>query len=294
MKSTHNRCALVLLTLTAGLFSAFCLKAETLTYTLSGVTTFNQVVQNSPINTEFPVGTKWEMVVSWDTQEAALYYDVTQAQYGLISCILTFKGVSGDWTTAALDGKASFTLNKLANRHEIQFTSGWGPENHTNGTIGDLQPYSANVSLSDSTLTAINSLTPAPTVLRLSDWANTQTNEFKLYMNNAGNLRIVGRVDSIKLAGETIFKTETYDLGSGWWWNAKIGFLYLGFYPFVWLPATSNWIYVYETPDASDASFYLYDFGGQQLGWTGHAYYPQYYVLDGARAGQWATLAPAQ
>lgn len=294
MQSASNR-SIVALSLLLGLAFTSALKAEVLTYTLSGVTTYNQVSPvGSSVNTEFPVGTPWKLVVSWDTDGNALYSGDTQSQFRLLSCELTFNGVSGDWTTAALEEKAAFGLNIMGSNHEIQFTSGWGPENHTNGTIGDMQPFSANVTLSDTTGTAIQGLTPAPTSLNLSSWGNTQSNQFKLYLNNNGNQVIYGSVLSVKAPGDTILMTETYPLGGGWSWNLQLGYLYTGYYPFVWLHSTENWLYIFEEVNTTDSAFFFYDFGAEQTGWTGYAYYPDYVIIGGERDGQWVSLVPAQ
>lgn len=171
--------------------AATCLPAlaATVTHTFRGVTTSN-VVDPGAVATEFPVGTKWIVTVDWDTAGAPLFTSDTQGQYQLSRFTVTLEGKTGTWTTSSLANKASFTLNKLGS-HEIQFTSGWGPGNHTNQTIEDLAPYSVNVTLKDPTGKVLSGLTPAPTGIDLSKW-NVETSDFKIYLSDNGFMKIQG------------------------------------------------------------------------------------------------------
>jgi hypothetical protein len=189
------------------LLGAAPLPAVIVSYTLSGVTTTNFILAGA-LNTAMPEGSTWTAVVSWDTGASTMSSSGTQAQYRLSSMSFTLQGTGGTWTTGvnASDYAPSFTTNYQNGgaKDEIQFTSGWGPSNHTNATIYDYQPYSINLVLGDPTGTAIPSLTPAPTFLDLANW-NTSTSHsyMKLYLNNDGNRWIMGSIQSISVTGAT-------------------------------------------------------------------------------------------
>ncbi len=106
----------------------------------------------------------------------------------------TLQGKSGSWTTSALPDKASFTLNKSGSNHEIQFTTSWGPANHSNQTIGSLAPFSVNLSLQDPTGTAIGSLSAAPGAINLSKF-DASTSYLKVYLNNDADRYISGSIN---------------------------------------------------------------------------------------------------
>lgn len=173
--------------------------AGTASYTFSGVTTSN-VVDAGAITTEFPVGTKWSAQVEWDTAAAALDVFDNQSTYRLTRFTLSFKGKTGVWTTSSVVDKASFGLNMLA-QDEIQFTSGWGPTQHTNQTIANWQPYSANIVLQDPSGTVIPALTPAPKSIDFSKWDPAKS-YFKIYLNNDGNRYIYGNIQSVSSAND--------------------------------------------------------------------------------------------
>ncbi|MES2476807.1 MAG: choice-of-anchor D domain-containing protein [Verrucomicrobiota bacterium] len=178
------------------------LLAETIGYTLSGVTTAN-VSTGPALPAEFPVGTPFTATVQWESTSAPLFESSTQGQFRLTQFTLTFSGKSGKWTTSALPDKPSFTLNDFGSGNELQFTSGWGPENHSNPTIADLAPYSANLVLLDPTGTAIPSLGSAPSSLNLADW-DLGTSYLKLYLNNAGSAYVSGKF----LSSRSLFAPE--------------------------------------------------------------------------------------
>lgn len=175
--------------------AATCLPAlaATVTHTFTGVTTVNQGISGD-IVTEFPVGTKWIVTVDWDTAGAPLFTSSTQGQFRLSRFTVTLQGKTGNWTTSSLPDKASFTLNKLGS-HEIQFTSGWGPDNHTTTTIENLSPYSINVTLKDPTGTAISSLSSAPAGIDLAKW-DIATSDFKIYLSENGFMKIQGSLQA--------------------------------------------------------------------------------------------------
>lgn len=170
--------------------------AETVGYTISGVTTANQFTSPA-IPAEFPVGTPFTLTLQWESTSAPLFLSSSQGQYRLTEFTVSLAGRSGTWTTSALADKPSFTLNHLGGIHEIQFTSGWGPANHSNPTIEDLAPYSANLTLKDPTGTAIPTLATAPGSLALADWS-ANSYGFKLYLNEAGSASILGEVQAIR------------------------------------------------------------------------------------------------
>jgi hypothetical protein len=185
-------------------FSASQAVAAIVSHTLTGVTTTN-FVEAGDITAEFPVGTRWSAVVEWDTASAPLFLDASQGQYRLTKLTLTLNGTTGNWTTSSVAGKPSFTLNYVSGgaQDEIQFTSGWGPADHTNQTIENWQPYSINLILSDPTGTAIPALSPAPTGINPADWSPLVAKSYlKIYLNNDGNRYITGSIDLGSTSGQ--------------------------------------------------------------------------------------------
>ncbi|MES2660340.1 MAG: choice-of-anchor D domain-containing protein [Verrucomicrobiota bacterium] len=172
--------------------------AKIVGYKFSGVTTTNSV-EAGDLTTEFPVGTKWTATVEWESTSAPLFESDTQGQYRLTNFTLNLTGATGVWTTSSKVDQASFTLNYEfgGTRDLIQFTSGWGPTNHTNPVLEDWAPYSINLVLTDPTGTAIPTLTPAPTSLDLSDFSPLVANtHLKIYLNNDANRLIYGSIQS--------------------------------------------------------------------------------------------------
>lgn len=175
--------------------------AKTISYTLSGVTTLN-MVQAGDFTSEFPVGTKWSAVLEWDNASSALFLSDTQGQYRLTRFKITLQGKSGPWSTSSLPENGAFTLNlpfAPGGKHELQFTSGWGPNVHSNPVIENLQPYSANIILGDPTAKAITSLSPAPSVLKTSDWSLAFADSYlKFYLSESATQVVYGEVRSIQ------------------------------------------------------------------------------------------------
>lgn len=185
-------------------FSASQAVSEIVSHTFTGVTTMN-FVEAGDITAEFPVGTRWTAVVEWDTAAAPLFLSATQGQYRLTKLTLTLNGATGTWTTSAVAGKPSFTQNYVAGgtTDEIQFTSGWGPADHTNPTIENWQPYSINLVLSDPTGTAIPALSPAPAAINPAAWSPLVAKSYlKIYLNNDGNRHITGSIDLDSPSGQ--------------------------------------------------------------------------------------------
>ncbi len=160
--------------------------------TFTGVTTPGLLPPD--LSTEFPTGTRWTMVVEWDTAAEPELFD-TQSKFPATKLTLTLQGKSGEWTTSAKPGKASYTLGTFGGVHSIQFTTAWGPDNVTNPTIGSLAPFSVNLSLEDPTQTAITSMTSAPGAIDLSKWVSDR-NQFKMYLNNDANQVMYGSIDA--------------------------------------------------------------------------------------------------
>ncbi|MDX2110471.1 MAG: BACON domain-containing protein [Verrucomicrobiota bacterium] len=81
----------------------------------------------------------------------------------------------------------------------------------------------------------------------------------------------------------SIFLTagETVDYEGGFVFNFKLGFLYDGYYPFVFVYSSGEWVYVFENGTAGESGWYLYDFTREQFGFTGAAFYPWYFPLKG-------------
>jgi hypothetical protein len=175
----------LLSTITAAACLTVPAMAGTISYTFKGVTTSNDAT--GAITTEFPLGTPWTLQAEWDSTATPLSLDPMQCQYRLTKLTVTLDGVSGKWTTSSLPNKPSMNLGKYpGNVHELQFTSGASAVDHTNQTIANWKPYSANIVLSDPTGTAISSFTPVPTTIDMTDWtANVANTHFKLYVTNA-------------------------------------------------------------------------------------------------------------
>ncbi|RYD22980.1 MAG: choice-of-anchor D domain-containing protein [Verrucomicrobiaceae bacterium] len=182
-------------TILFALAAATCLPtfAATVGHTFTGVTSSN-VVDPGDFTTEFPVGTKWTVLVEWDSAATGEVFSDSQAKYPLTKFTLSLQGKTGTWTTSSLAEKASFSLNKFGS-HEIQFTSGGDPSHHTNQNIEGLQPFSINVTLKDPTGKAIGAFTPAPSGIDLSKW-DIAASEFKMYMSNMGTPVIYGKLQA--------------------------------------------------------------------------------------------------
>lgn len=177
-------CAIALSTLHAS--------AATVGNTFTGVISANSFVPDG-VAAEFPAGTKWSLRVEWDNASSPLFTNATQGQFRVTKFTLTLAGKSGPWTTSSNPGIPSFTQN-TGGSHSIQFTGGWGPDNHTNRTLADAEPYGINLTLNDPTSTAISNLAKAPGALDPSKW-DAATSDFKIYLNNDGNQVLRGTVD---------------------------------------------------------------------------------------------------
>lgn len=177
--------------LTSAILGVTSATAATVGHTFTGVTVDNLFVSDA-IRTEFPGGTRWTVRVEWDSAAPYTGLSTNQSGFALTKFTVTLEGKGGTWTTSSLPGKASFSLGQYEGSHEIQFTSGFGPENHTNPVIEDVAPYSINVTLTDPTGTAISSLESTPTGVDLSKWSDS---EFKIYLNESGTSLINGPVD---------------------------------------------------------------------------------------------------
>jgi hypothetical protein len=171
-------------------------------HTFTGVTTANPF-QPSSLNTEFPAGTRWTLRVEWDDAALPGSLFATQAGYAVTKLTLTLQGAGGTWTTSSVSANRSFSLN-TGSSHEIQFTSGWGPADHSNQTLlGSVQPYSINLVLADPTAKAIKALTPVPKAMNLGLWsADPAKSYFKFYLNNMGNQYILGTIDGVGVVTE--------------------------------------------------------------------------------------------
>lgn len=177
------------------LIASVCvLPAAIVSQTFTGKTAFFNPV--TELDANFPIGTVWEVKVEWDDTAVGEVYTENQAGYPLTKLTLTLKGKSGDWTSSSLPGKASFSLNRFGS-HEIQFTSGWGPENHTNGTIPGGATYSINLVLSDPTITALPDITTVPGPIDLSKWTpDPNKSHLKFYITELGRA-IYGSIDGL-------------------------------------------------------------------------------------------------
>ncbi|MDX2109994.1 MAG: hypothetical protein SFY80_07105 [Verrucomicrobiota bacterium] len=59
----------------------------------------------------------------------------------------------------------------------------------------------------------------------------------------------------------------------------QMGFLYSGFFPFVYGFSDENWLYIFTDQPNDTAGYYLYDFKRAQFGYTQPSYYPYYFVV---------------
>lgn len=87
----------------------------------------------------------------------------------------------------------------------------------------------------------------------------------------------------------------TFDLGEGWKWNAGLGYLWDGLYPFVYSFELANWFWVFDAGDGSvteAGGYYLWDFTRPGWGWTNASTYPYYIALDGEASGSGVLLGP--
>lgn len=152
---------------------------------------------------EYPLGSEYELRVEWDDTAVGEVYNENQAGYPLTKFTLTIKGKSGNWTSSSLPGKASFSLNRIEGfPDEIQFTSGWGPENHTNGTIPGGQTYSINLVLGDPTATALSTLSPIPSAIDPAIWSADENESYlKFYVTEMGGA-IFGDVNGLGVSSE--------------------------------------------------------------------------------------------
>ncbi|MDX2109505.1 MAG: putative Ig domain-containing protein [Verrucomicrobiota bacterium] len=70
-------------------------------------------------------------------------------------------------------------------------------------------------------------------------------------------------------------------------WNEKLGFLYDGFYPFVYSFNYQSWLYFFDGPGVTESGgYFLYDFSKSQFGYTQLSYYPWYFTAGGPNHGQ--------
>lgn len=186
----------LLLYSSAFLASVGSLSAAIVGYTFTGKTNLYTV---AGFENEYPLGSEYELRVEWDDTAVGEVYSDSQASYPLTKFTFTIKGKSGDWTTSSLPGQARFSLNRFGS-HEIQFTSGWGPENHTNGTIAGGQTYSINLVLSDPTNTALPELSPIPGAIDPAIWS-AQDSHLKFYLTEMAR-GIYGDINGLGVTSE--------------------------------------------------------------------------------------------
>lgn len=176
------------------------LPAADVSYTISGKITSAVVTQS--VSDAYGVGTPYSLVVVWDAAAAPTSLSSTQGQYRLKELTLTLGGTT-TWSTSAVETTyaPSFGVGYENGGavDSMQFTSGWGPDSHTNKTIGDLQSYSVNLTLADPTGTALPTLDSAPGALSLDAWSTNVSHSYlKFYLNNDGNQFLLGDVASIE------------------------------------------------------------------------------------------------
>lgn len=182
--------------LLSALVSTLTLQAAPVSQIFEGVTV-NNPEQPAALGTEFPAGTPWTLVVEWDDTALPLDPPTNQAQYRVTSLTLTLAGTNGDWTTSAQADKASFWLLRNTGYHEVQFTTAWGPANHTTTDIGGFNIGNINLTLADPTGTAIPALTPAPSPFDLANFSpSVSLSNLKIYLGNGENSILGGLGDN--------------------------------------------------------------------------------------------------
>ncbi|MDX2110937.1 MAG: hypothetical protein SFY80_11915 [Verrucomicrobiota bacterium] len=96
--------------------------------------------------------------------------------------------------------------------------------------------------------------------------------------------------DSLNEVPITETSSTTYDLGNGFKYNFNLGYIYDGFYPFLYLYDRGGWIYVVGK---NEAGYYFFHFGREHWGYAGVGFYPYYVVLGGPQDGAVLSLDPA-
>lgn len=178
--------------LLSALVSTLTLQAAPVSQIFEGVTV-NNPAQPAALNAEFPPGTPWTLEVAWDNADLPLDSSPNDANYRLTTLTITLEGTSGNWTTSAVMDSASFTLLQTTGYHEVQFTSGFGTDDHTVQTIGTSDVFSVNLTLGDPTGSAFPTLTPVPGSFDLADFgASVSQSYLKIYLNNEGTQYILG------------------------------------------------------------------------------------------------------
>lgn len=157
--------------------------------------TFEGIVLRPPsdLAAEFPRGSRWTLEVEWDDEDDPTEIDNERAGYLLSNLTLTIEGVSGPFTTSSTAG--SFGMLKQGGYHEVQFTSGWGPDDHDNPTIGDYDVYSINLTLGDDMATALGALEPAPSSFEAGDFSNEASVSYlTIYLDDLGEVSLLGGI----------------------------------------------------------------------------------------------------
>lgn len=163
--------------------------AETVTQTFEGIV----LRPPSDLAAEFPRGSRWTLEVEWDDEDDPTEIDSERAGYSLSNLTLTIEGVAGPFTASSTAG--SFGMLKQSGYHEVQFTSGWGPEDHDNATIGDYDVYSINLTLGDGTATALADLEPAPSSFEVGDFSDrVSVTYLTIYLDDLGEVSLLGGI----------------------------------------------------------------------------------------------------
>ena len=97
------------------------------------------------------------------------------------------------------------------------------------------------------------------------------------------DLKVTHTGDPISVFAESNF---TEDFGGGWKWN-MMGYFWDTEFPYVYSIGMMDWLYV---AGFTEKAYYFWSYKGEFWAFTGHEYYPYYYIMTGDRTGEWVEV----
>lgn len=187
--------------------------------------------------------------------------------------------VVGDTTVVARFTSTAITLDATAasfpaegGQASIQVTTGivWQAVRELGKTWVTLNSGTSGTGNGSITYTVAANSTTSPRTATITVRENN---------NNANNV-----VYAITQAGKaepvpSILTSCFFEVGTNFRWNPDIGYIYEGFFPFIWIYDAGNWFYLLHSGATEQGGYYLYDFGRNQWGFSGCTYYPNYVLL---------------